>query len=147
MQTVKMGIDPDTDKSGVAILSSEGLILKNLRFFELFEEIRDISYLCILNQQKFEVTIEAGWLNKSNWHTSSKNSMHVNTKIGNATGANHEVGSKIVVMCEYLNVTYNIITPKRSKTDSATFKQITNYDKRTNQEQRDAAMLLYRNNV
>jgi len=46
-------------------------------------------------------------------------------------------------MCDYLSLYYVKIKPTKSKTDSKLFKQITGIDKRTNQEQRDAYMLIH----
>jgi hypothetical protein len=46
-------------------------------------------------------------------------------------------------MCEYLNIPYQAIKPTASKVDSNLFKQITGLKIRTNQEQRDAYMLIH----
>lgn len=61
-QQLIIGIDPDLEKSGVAILGSE-LQLKNLTFPETIELFRN-EQDCIK-----KVVIEAGWQNKkSNFH-------------------------------------------------------------------------------
>jgi len=46
-------------------------------------------------------------------------------------------------MCEYLGIEHFKIKPTRSKIDATTFKAITKIEKRTNQEQRDALMLVF----
>ena len=60
-----IGIDPDLDKSGIAVWESQNeiLTLKNLSFWQLFD-------LLSTNRDRIVVVrIEAGWLNfKSNWH-------------------------------------------------------------------------------
>ena len=146
MRKILIGIDPDVDKSGVAQMAFESLGLLNLSFFHLFDFLshaKNISENTVITAKiPIKVYIEAGWLNKSNWHTSDSKSRHVNTRIGNNTGANHEVGRKIAEMCEYLKIDYELVRPTQSKVDAVYFKQLTKYQGRTNQEQRDAAMLI-----
>lgn len=138
---ILIGIDPDIDKSGVCeYYSSELFELSNLRFFELFDKLASLKSIDDLD---IEVVIEAGWLNKSNWHKVVRGSSALNANIGARTGANHEVGKKIVEMCEYLKLKHRIVKPIKSKIDAKAFEQITKYKKRTNQEQRDSAMLVF----
>lgn len=139
MEKIYIGIDPDVDKSGVAISGKSGVRLMNLKFFDLFKEL---SAWVQYNKDKIVVVIECGYLNKGNWHkTTGSNS--VNAQIGQRTGANHETAKKIVEMCEYLGLTYEQVKPTRSKVNAEFFKQITKITGRTNQEQRDAYMLIH----
>lgn len=141
MSKVLIGIDPDTEKSGIGICTeSKSIYLKNLTFFELFEELTKFKSANYLDVQ---IYIEAGWLNKSNWHKVVNGSSNINAQIGQRIGANHEVGKKIVEMCEYLGLKYHLIKPTKTKVDASTFKKITNYKGRTNQEQRDACLLVF----
>ncbi len=136
-----IGIDPDIEKSGFCEYYSKSCFeLKNLSFFKLFDEL---NYLKDCENLKIEVFIEAGWLNKSNWHKVNNGSAAINANIGLRTGANHEAGRKIVEMCEYLGLKNYLIKPTKSKVDAETFKAITKYQGRTNQEQRDSAMLVW----
>lgn len=134
-----IGIDPDVDKSGVAFLKGNQLELDNLNFFQLLDYFK-------IRKEAFpdlEIYIECGFLNKSNWHKSAGKSAAFNAKIGEHTGANFETAKKIVEMCEYLEIKYHKIQPRRSKIDNDYFKKLTGYTGRTNQEQRDAFMLIY----
>lgn len=137
-----IGIDPDVEKSGVAFYERESkhLELSNLTFFEVFD------YFAFLKQNKKEnnltVVIEAGWLNKSNWHIKLSQNNNVSAQIGQRTGANHEVGKKIIEMCKYLELKYEIVKPTKSKISHEMFKKLTNIVGKTNQEQRDAGMLV-----
>jgi hypothetical protein len=141
MSKVLIGIDPDVTKSGVCIYNSkDNFQLKNLRFFELFKLLK---FYTLVQEMELEIYIEAGWLNKSNWHKVVNGSSNINAQIGQRTGANHETGKKIVEMCEYLGLNYHLIKPTKTKVDAITFNKITNYKGRTNQEQRDAAMLIF----
>lgn len=138
MDRILIGIDPDVDKNGVAFIYKDVIDLLNLNFFELFD------YLKIAKSKPKEllVVVEAGWLNKSNWHTNKKGSAALNAKIGNNTGRNHEVGRKIIEMLEYLGVQYKLVKPKTSKINSKMFHRITGI-KKSNQEQRDSYMLIH----
>jgi len=139
MEKIYIGIDPDVDKSGVAIKQGKEIFLFNYRFFDLYRVLHDFK---IDKESDVTVVIECGYLNKGNWHkTAGSNS--VNAQIGQRTGANHEVAKKIVEMCEYFGLTYEQVKPTRSKVNSEFFKQITKITQRTNQEQRDAYMLIH----
>lgn len=132
-----IGIDPDVDKSGVAIKSKGEVHLMNYTFFELFDYLEDLKGLNTVT-----VYIECGYLNKGNWHkTNGSNS--INAQIGQRTGANHQVAKLIVQMCQYLEINFVEVKPTRSKVNADFFKQITKIEKRTNQEQRDAYMLIH----
>ena len=138
-QKLFIGIDPDVEKSGVAFKNGNLIELSNLTFFQLYD------YLSFYKERELKpiVYIECGYLNKSNWHKKSNSNASVNSKIGERTGANFETAKKIVEMCDYLSLYYVKIKPTKSKTDSKLFKKITGIDKRTNQEQRDAYMLIH----
>jgi len=145
MEKILIGIDPDVEKSGFCwYLNKEKFVLRNLTFFELFEQLKECKYYDTeVKEWTLKVYIEAGWLNKSNWHKVNNGSAAINSNIGLRTGANHEVGRKIVEMCEYLEIEYELIRPKKSKVNAETFKALTKHQGRTNQEQRDAAMLVF----
>lgn len=138
-QYIIVGVDPDVDKSGVAINENGKITLHNLRFFELFDELKRMK---IYGPPMFCV-VEGGWLNKSNWHKDKKGSAAVNATIGARTGANHETGKKIVEMLKYLKIEHKVVRPTQSKVNARLFKMITRIDKRTNQEQRDSYMLIH----
>lgn len=137
---ILIGIDPDVEKSGVAFKTKSEIRLSNMYFFELFEALANIRKE---NEKEFiTVYIECGFLNKGNWHkTNGSNS--VNAQIGQRTGANHQISKLLIQMCEYLDLEYVQVKPTRSKVNAEFFKQITKIDKRTNQEQRDALMLIW----
>ena len=94
-------------------------------------------------ERKPTVYVECGFLNKSNWHKKAGKSAAFNAKIGEYTGANFETAKKICEMCEYLNIPHVKVKPTASKKDSEFFKKLTGITTRTNQEQRDAFMLIY----
>ena len=141
MQKLYIGVDPDIDKSGVCLYYSKtNFELLNLKFFELFDKLY---FLKDCENLDIEVVIEAGWINKSNWHKVNNGSAAINANIGLRTGANHEVGRKIVEMCQYLGLKHHLIKPTKSKVNAETFKAITKYQGRTNSEMRDSCLLVY----
>jgi hypothetical protein len=140
-KTMWIGIDPDTLFNGVAFWVDGKLYMKNMPFFELFDCLK---FEKKRENQDLKVIIEAGWLNeKTNWHYAGK-SRGVTAKVGARIGANHETGKKIVEMCLYLGIDFETRKPMSSKLDGKTFAKITGYKGRTNQEQRDAAALVYK---
>jgi len=144
---VLIGIDPDTNKNGVAKWSplTKELDLHSFTFFELFDFL-NIQYPGTI------VIIEAGWMNqKSNYHLSKwakekkdDDSKDYGESIAKKVGACHEVGRKIVEMCEYLGIKYELVVPdnKRHKVKAEYFERLTGI-KRSNQDTRDAAMLVF----
>ena len=138
-EKILIGIDPDVDKSGVAFIKGNILELNNLSFFELFDYLKYI-------KEKYKnpiIYVECGFLNKSNWHNKSDRSAAFNSKIGERTGANFETAKKIIEMCEYLQISYVKIKPTARKTTNDYFKSLTGHKGVTNQEQRDAFMLIF----
>ncbi len=135
-KNILIGIDPDTEKSGVAI-KYDGLQLYNMTFFQLYE------FLFNFKTENVKVYIECGFLNGGNRHKVFGGSLALNSKIGERIGANHEIAKKICEMCEYLKIEFIQVRPTKTKSNSDYFKKITGYDKRTNQEQRDACLLIW----
>ena len=134
----RIGIDPDLTKSGVAIISHAPFQkqkieeLLNCRFFEVLSKIEEFT-----KKGEVRVMLEAGWLNKkSNYHSAPN--QEVAGRIGKNVGENHAVGKLIEEWCMVNQVPYSLIKPTNKKWDSKLFKMITNWDKRTNAEQRDA---------
>jgi len=142
MSRILIGIDPDITKSGVALINGDKKELYNLNFFELFDFFNQV-LLQKGASEEILIVIEAGWLNGGNWHTKNKGSAALNAKIGNNTGRNHETGRKIVEMCEYLEIPFKLLKPTTSKLKAKIFKSITKIEGRTNQETRDAMMLIF----
>jgi len=137
-ENILIGIDPDTEKSGVAIKSDE-LKLYNFSFFELYDFLSNFKP----ETENIKVYIECGFLNGGNRHKVYGGSLALNSKIGERIGANHEVAKKICEMCEHLKIQFTQVRPTKTKTNSDYFKKITGYNKRTNQEQRDACLLIW----
>lgn len=142
MKQIKIGLDPDTIKSGFSLINGSHYEITTLTFFEMFKRFKEL--IMHYGTEKIIVYVECGFLNKSNWHKKIGQSASVNAKIGERTGANFEVAKKICEMCEYLRLEYVQVKPTRSKVNSETFKAITGITKRTNQEERDSFLLIFK---
>lgn len=135
-----IGIDPDIDKSGVAV-SKNGVIveLKNLSMLHL---LQFLEYRKESDSIKM-VYLEAGWLNKkSSWHYAP--TQNAREKIAYKVGQNHQSGLIIEHFLKELEIPYKLVRPTETKRDHHDFCILTKWDKniKTNQEQRDAGMLI-----
>ena len=131
---IYIGIDPDIEKCGYAVWdkSDSSLEYRTISVIELFEDFK-------LWNVPIHVILEAGWLiNKSNWHGKSGN---VAQRIAKNVGENHAAGKIIEQFLKYYNISYELVKPK-GKIDAKTFEKITSI-KRSNQDVRDAVMLVY----
>lgn len=136
-----IGIDPDVDKSGVAVKEDGEYNLYSLSFWDLFE---------FLSQTRPKlVVIEGGWLNaKSNFRFAKSTS--IASRMGKNVGENHAVGKKIVEMCEYLGLEHKVVKPLqkvwKGKDGKITHEEVVKHfkikKKKTNQEERDALLLI-----
>lgn len=141
---IKIGIDPDLEKNGYALMVNDKIVaLDNLPFFDLCERLR------VHNQKstRLMVVIEGGWLiKKSNWHRAkgltAEHQAAKSQRIAKNVGENHAAGKLIVAWCERMKIPHEIVKPK-GKVDQDHFRKLTGWVGRTNQEQRDAALLIW----
>ena len=100
------------------------------------------------------VVVEAGWLNKPNWHLTAKDSARLAAAKGNSTGRNHETGRKIVEMAKHYGLKVDEVKPLRKcwrgKDGKITHeeleymlekKKINGFPKKSNQDMRDSTLL------
>lgn len=89
--------------------------------------------------------IEAGWLNKkSNLHGRYGQSKRAGERIAKNVGErNHAAGKLLVEMAKSLNLSVVEVRPIRKKKNSEEFNRITGWVGRSNQEQRDAEILIF----
>lgn len=156
-QTYIIGIDPDVDKNGVAILNTGTNVLTvySMTFPETIEHIKSMPIDGTI------VYVEAGWLNKAHWHLSRYDTGQSAAYKGNQAGRNHETGRKLIECLQYYNIEAKPVKPFK-KTWTGQDGKITHQelkrlcemsgvifkDNRTNQEERDAALIaLYCSNI
>ena len=128
-----LGIDPDLVSSGVALSDNGKLtMLCNMAFFTLTDFVKDF---------EGTVVIECGYLNaKSNYHAAWSKGQ--SDRISKNVGEIHAIAKLLVELCKKEGKEDIAVRPTKSKVNAAYFKQVTGWEGRTNQEQRDAAMLI-----
>ena len=149
---VIIGIDPDAEKSGVAILerATRRLTLKTLAFADLLECLQYERQRATVQEKQLVVVIEAGWLNTGNWHLHYTYSIQKAAAIGRSTGMNHQTGILLTEVCKFWRLRCELQKPlvkcwkgkdrKITHDELAAFTGVTG---RTNQEERDAALLAW----
>lgn len=155
MSQFYIGIDPDVEKNGVALLEVETrqLYIQQLPFAETID-------FCVQNfhaahQQTppcgFKVIIEAGWMNRGNWHLRRWDGRNGAAEKGVDQGRNEQTSRLLGEMMEHFNVPYEFKRPL-VKCWAGHDRKITKEELecitgqalgRTNQEGRDAALLAW----
>lgn len=142
---IKIGIDPDLDKSGFALTYQQTKEVTTYtiselvgRIVELMEQFPDIPV---------QVYIEFGELNKSNFHigripSGVRDIKAYCAQIGANTGKNFATAKLILELISAMGIKCTKVRPTNRKIDAATFKKLSGISKRTNQEMRDAYMLI-----
>ncbi len=141
-----IAIDPDIDLSGFCIIENGAIIDYGKKSFPQLVEF--------FQKNECVVIVEAGYLNKGNWHLYGVKTKEAAAKIGNCTGRNHAIAMKIKEMAEYYNrVTYAVkplakmraySNSKDGKISQSGLERFLKMKfKRTNQDTRDAILLAW----
>lgn len=147
-----IGIDPDTQKSGGATLDTitRDIVLFSASFPELLDYLQKVRQLELQNYGKVVVVVEASWKISNNWHTKRGESIRVTASKGVDQGRCAEVGKKIVECARHygLEVVEKLPLKKiwKGPNGKITHEEMSAFIKlpgRTNQEQRDAALLAW----
>ena len=147
-----IAIDPDVEKNGVAYLNCENknLEISTLSFPELLDYLRYVQRCAETTQQHLVGVVEAGYMNKGNWHLNPKDTKAAAAAKGNHAGRNHETARKIVEMCKHWQMEVKEVKPlekcwkgKDRKITHEELARFTGVMGRTNQEGRDAALLAW----
>lgn len=144
-----IGVDPDVDKSGVAELRvADGhLELLSLSFPLLLDYLRGKADC----GQSVVVVVEASWKISTNWHTQWSDSARVAARKGKDAGRGHEVGRKICECARHYGLAVVEQRPLKKiwkgKDGKITHEELQAFthiaDARSNQEERDAALLAW----
>lgn len=144
-----IAIDPDVTKSGVAVIDIHHRTVNtySMTFPDLMEYVETMPF-----NNTVRLVVEAGWLNKPNWHAAVSLAQAAN--IGMRIGRNHETGRKMVEMFERMGFSVSLIKPL-NKRGSGTSGKVTHSElekvlksrkiafskKRTNQDERDSILI------
>jgi hypothetical protein len=158
-QQIVIGIDPDVTANGVACVDVAARSVKatTMPFPDLLDYLRSTKREADTQGRPLHVIIEAGWLNRSNWHLLCRDSKAAAAAKGNHVGRNHETGRKIAEMCEHWQIPFSLVRPlpltarggiklwrgKGGKITQEEIIRILPLRNRTNQEGRDAALLAW----
>lgn len=152
-----VGIDPDVDGSGVAVLNpcQRMLRLEQFTLPELVDFLKAFKQGYDEDGISWVVVVEASWKIKANWHLEWNDSQKRAAAKGKQVGRCHEVGRQIVEFCKYLGIPYEEKLPL-AKCWAGRDGKITDEELRmlldgmgikrtssgsTNPEKRDAALL------
>ena len=142
-----IGIDPDVKKSGVGVVSRErkGVEVFSRSFPELLEYLKMAA-----THTSVVVVVEASWKISTNWHTGRGDSIRTAARKGKDAGRCHEVGRKIVECAQFYGLEVveklplkKIWKGKDGKITDEEIKAFMPIQGRTNQEERDAALLAW----
>lgn len=147
-----IGIDPDTDKSGVAQLRVAGREVE--AFSNSFPELLDYLQRMVQFQHRtgmrVMVVVEASWRISTNWHTKRGDNVRTVARKGKDAGRCHEVGRKIVECARYYGLEVKEQLPLKKiwkgKDGKITHEELSAFVRlngRTNQETRDAILLAW----
>lgn len=144
-----VGIDPDVEKNGFALLDVKAKSF--LKIEALTFPLLMVWLGMVQNPQTIQVVVEASWLSTTNWHLKQWEQKQKAASKGYDVGRNHETGHKIVEMCRYygFNVVEHIPLRKcwKGKDRKITHEELKQFanglPSRTNQEERDAALLAW----
>ena len=146
MDKTYIGIDPDVDGSGYAVLLPDGGIwCGNLTIAGILNDAE-------ARHGRTVYVLEAAWLTgKVNWHFSGGENRRVSSAMGYSIGRNHQTGMDIAALLRHLGHEVREVRPLkklwRGKDGKITHEEIcrlTGWDApRSNQEQRDALLLAW----
>ena len=148
-----IGIDPDVTKNGVAIVEKETRHLEcaALTFAQTLDYLQWVCSRASEVGAAVKVYVEAGWLNRTNWHLKKWDNRGQVVAKGVAQGRNEQVSRLLGEMCEAYGLQWQWQKPFR-KVWSGPNRKITHDELcavtglvygRTNQEMRDAALIAW----
>ena len=146
---IVVGIDPDVQQSGVAQIQDGVISVYRMSLIGIVEYLQTLK-ICYSH---LTVVVEAGWKNKATWHLFQVSNAKA-AFIGRAVGANHTIGKQIVEVCKHFGINVVEQKPLRKRWSGSNGKitheelaevlktyKLQGLPKRTNQDERDAALL------
>lgn len=158
LDKVIIGIDPDVTRSGIAVLEmpSRRLRATALPFADLVDCIRTEQRRCEVSGVPLAVVVEAGWLNRGNWHITRYDRPQAAAAKGAGVGRNQQVGILLLELLRHWQIPCHELRPlplkvgriplwhgRDGKITAEDVKRVTGYSKPTNQEARDAILLAW----
>ena len=110
-----IGIDPDISDIGIAVLENKNIETYTKNIGEALVSFAKTDFLNTIFR------VEAGWLNKSNWHTIDSDNAKLAAEKGRRTGENHGSGKVIVQFLIAKGANVELVRPIRTKTERYAF--------------------------
>jgi len=148
-----IGIDPDVKKNGVAIVEKETKKLEcaALTIGDTLDYLQWVAGRATESGASVKVYVEAGWMNRTNWHLTKWDNRGQVVAKGVSQGRNEQVSRLLGEMCEHYGLQWQWVKPLH-KCWSGQDRKITHAELcavtglvygRTNQEMRDAALIAW----
>jgi hypothetical protein len=148
-----IGIDPDVEKNGVAVVEAETKHLEcaALSFAQTLDYLQWVAQRAAEVGAEVKVYVEAGWMCASNWHLKCRDNRGLAAAKGVSQGRNEQVSRLLGEMCEHYGLQWQHIKPFkkfwRGKDRKITHEELCaitgNVYGRTNQEMRDASLIAW----
>lgn len=106
MYDVIIAIDPDVDRSGVAMMDvkSRSVACQALNLPELIDYLVSCRDAASQKNESLVVVVEAGWLAETNWHIKKGDRAQKVASIGAKVGRNQEIGHQVLLFCQHYNI-------------------------------------------
>lgn len=148
-----IGIDPDVEKNGVAIVEKETRHIEcaALAIGDTLDYLQWVAKRAAESGASVKVYVEAGWMCRTNWHLSRWDNRGQVVAKGVSQGRNEQVSRMIGEMCEHYGLQWQYLKPFK-KCWQGQDRKITHAELcavtgliygRTNQEMRDAALIAW----
>lgn len=154
-----IGIDPDVEASGLGVIHAtqdNGLII-NYCTLPLPKLVDTIKWIIERVSDPVRIYIEAGWLNKGNWHLNPKDNKQLAAAKGRQAGRNHQLGLDLCALLDHHGIRHTEVQPLvkcwKGKDRKITHEELDTIvrwvnesglpRKRSNQEERDALLLAW----
>lgn len=137
---ILIGIDPDVQKSGVAVYdvdSKKIVIISDFKLHELFYFLSRLTE--IAQHEPIKVYLEAGYTVKKHWQKKGHG-------VAKSVGENQGICKAIEAYLQDMNIPYELLPPAGySKYTHEAFCKITGWDvaEKTNPEKRAAGMIVW----
>lgn len=147
-----IGIDPDTKQNGYAMIdmATRKVNACTVTLPVLLDMVDVIQSTALATGKNLVVFVEAGWMNRPNWHLHFKDSKQSASAKGRSLGRNHQRGMDIIELLKYRGIKVEAVKPLEKKWKGAdrkiTHEELVNIVgeiEHTNQEGRDAALLAW----
>lgn len=109
-----IGIDPDVEASGLGIInttSAAGLLVDymTLPLPKLVEQLEAVATTD--PGTPVRIFIEAGWLNKGNWHLNPHDNKQLAAAKGRQAGRNHQLGLDLCALLDHRGIPHTEVLP------------------------------------